>query len=247
MAKKNICIAITVIVIIVNISISNAQQFIGIDGGIGKGTLLDFTNDSDYNAIYPLKNGITFSSFYENSTSSVNSLRIELDYTFQRADMKITNSNGYTTSFYKNLDYSFQLTSLNLIYNFRIIDKRMFKVFLLAGPTFSYTLKTKAIGNGWDFYYQSQTDTMGNPVQIITTRNWEKKENISKDISKFNLGLKVGMNFIVPLNERIDLTFQNKYNIFFSNFTTLKDLRYTSLLTGYLTFGLRYQLPDHKI
>jgi len=243
MSVNNIHIFIAAFVSIVNLSIANAQQFIGISGGYSKGTFIDFAKKQDYDANYHLKNGVAFSSFYETKMDSTSNLRIELQYKFQSADMEIKSNAGHA-SFYKNIDYSFQLLNLNLIYSFRLIEKKSLKMYFLLGPTFSYNINTIAKGNGWEFYYQTQIDTNGNPVQILTTRNWEKNESNSKDLSQFNFGFDIGLDFAIPINNKLDLLLQNRYNIFLTNIMTLDDLRHTSLLTGYLNLGLRYNL--HK-
>jgi hypothetical protein len=241
MSVKNIHIIVIVVIAIFNFSVSNAQQFIGITGGFCKGTFADFAKKQYYDANYNFKNGITFSSFYETKIDSINNLRIELQYNLQNADMEIKNNEG-RASFYKNLDYSFQLLNLNLINSFRLIEKKSIKMYFLVGPTFSYNINTIAKGNGWEFYYQTQIDTNSNPVSILTTRNWEKNEQNSKDLSKFNIGFDIGLDFMIPMNNRIDLIFQNKYNFWLTNITTLDDLKHTSLLTGHLNVGLRYNL-----
>lgn len=228
--------------VIVNLSIANAQQFIGISGGYSKETFFDFANKQDYDSRYHLKNGATFSSFYETKMDSTPNLRIELQYKFLNADMEIKNDAGHS-SFYQKLNYSFQQVNLNLIYLFRIHESNSLKIFLPMGPTMAYTVNTKAKGNGWDFIYQTQIDTNGNPVQIITTRNWEKDESNSKDLSKFNFGFDMGLDFMIPINNKLDFILQNKYTFFFTNIKP-KTLKYTSLLTGSLNLGLRYDL--HK-
>jgi len=229
-------------IVVLNTTISNAQKFVGISGGYGKGTFLNFAKKLDYDSKYHLKNGVAFSSFYEtkNDYDSTSNIRIELQYKFQNADMDINNDAGHF-SYYKNLDYSFQLLNLNLIYSFRLFEKKSSEIYFLYGLTLSYNLNTTAKGNGWDFYLQTQIDTNGNPVYVITTRNWEKNESKSKDLSKFNFGLDLGLDFLMPINDRLDFVVGNKYNIFLTNITTLK-VGYTSLLTGHLNIGLRYNL-----
>ncbi len=241
MSVKSIHIIIIAAIAVFNFSASNAQKFIGISGGYCKGTFTDFAKKQEYDANYNIKNGIAFSSFYETKMDSLSNLRIELQYRFQNADMEIKSNAGHA-SFYKNLDYSFQLLNLNLIYSFRLIEKKAFKMYFLFGPTFSYNINTIAKGNGWEFYYQMQVDTNGNPVSILTTRKWEKDESNSKDLSKFNIGVDIGLDFMIPINDRMDFILQNKYNLFLTNITTFDDLRHTSLLTGYLNLGLRYNL-----
>src|SRR3989304_4671714 len=126
MLVKNIRIILFVVITIFDISDSIAQRFIGISGGYSKGGFTDFAKKQDYEANYHFKNGVVISSFYETKMDSVSNLRIELQYKQQSADMEIKNNAGHA-SFYKNLDYSFQLLNLNLIYSFRFIEKKSFK------------------------------------------------------------------------------------------------------------------------
>ncbi|MGI6320500.1 MAG: hypothetical protein ACOXZK_05980 [Bacteroidales bacterium] len=244
MSVKNIHIIIIGIFAIFNSIVSNAQEFIGISGGYCKGSFTDFTKKGDYDANYHFKNGVAFSSFYETKMDSSSNLRIELQYKLQNADMEIKNNAGHA-SFYKNIDYSFQLLNLNLIYSFMLIGKKSFKINFLFGPTFSYNIKTIAKGNGWEWHHQTQIDTNGNPIQTLAIKNWEKNETNSKDLSKFNFGFDMGIDFEIPITSKLDLLLQNRYNIFLTNITTLKDLRHTSLLTGYLNLGLRYNLKEN--
>ena len=153
--------------------------------------------------------------------------------------MEINNNAGHA-SFYKKVDYSFRLLNLNLICSFRLVDKKSFKLYFLLGPTFTYTINTIAKGNGWEYYSQTQIDTSGNPIQILTTKQWEKNEHKSKDLSKFNVGIDLGLEFIIPINDRMDFLIQNRYNVFITDITKQKDLRYTSLFSGYLNIGFRY-------
>ncbi len=220
---------------------SYAQSYMGIIGGITEAKLFEFTNNEEYNAKYHLRNGASFASFYEMKMDSVTNLRIELQYKFQNADMEIKNYASLASSSYKNLDFSFHQVNLNLIFTFRLIEKHFFKIDFLFGPAVSYTINTKSKGNGWDIVYETQTDTSGNPIQILKTRAWEKNESKSKDISLFNFGFDCGFDFMIPINDKIDFIVQNKYNGSLTHLLTLDNLKYTSLFTGYLSIGLRYK------
>lgn len=148
MFVKNIHTLITFVASLIILSDSNAQQFIGISGGYSKGKFLDFTKKQNYEAKYQLKNGVAISSFYETKVDSVSNFRIELQYKLQSANMEIKNNAG-NASFYKKLNYSFQLLNLNLLYSFRLIKMKSLKMYFLLGPTFSYNIHTIAKGNGW--------------------------------------------------------------------------------------------------
>jgi len=222
-----------------NLAVANAQHYIGFTGGYSIGTFTNFTKKQGYDANYHLKSGVSISSFYETKIDSLCNLKVELQYKWQNADMEINNNAGHA-SFYKKVDYSFHLLNLNLICSFRLVEKKSFKLRFLLGPTFSYNFNTHAKGNGWEYYSQMQIDTNGNPIQVLTTREWEKDERNSKDLSTFNVGVDLGLEFIIPINHRMDFLIQNRYNIFITNITKQKELRYTSLFSGHLNIGFRY-------
>jgi hypothetical protein len=239
MSVKNFYIFIIASIATLNLTIANAQHYIGFTGGYSIGTFTNFTKKQEYDANYHLKNGATISSFYETKIDSICSLKIELQYKWQNVDMEINNNVGHA-SFYKKIDYSLHLLNLNLICSFRLVEKKSFKLRFLLGTTFSYNLNTHAKGNGWEYYSQTQIDTNGNLVQILTTREWKKNERNSKDLSVFNVGLDCGLDFIFPINDKMDFLIQNRYNILLINIAKQKNLRYTSLFSGYLNIGFRY-------
>jgi hypothetical protein len=223
-------------------SISYAQQHsIGLTGGYNAGTFFNFSKKPGYDANYQLKSGFSVASFYETKMDSISYLRVELQYRFQNAGMEIYRNAGHA-SFYKNLDYSLHLLNLNLLYLFRIVDRKPFKANILFGPTFSYMINTFARGNGWDYRLVTQIDTSGNPVSFITTQNWEKDERNSKDLSRFTVGVDLGLEFIIPVRNQLDFLIQNRYTILITGVSKMKGTRPTSLFTGNLQVGLRYNL-----
>jgi hypothetical protein len=235
-------IIITFIIIFIH-PVSNAQHYFGFTGGYSIGTFTNFVKKQGYDANYHLKSGVSVTSFYETKLDAICNLKVELQYRWQNTDFKINNNAGHS-SFYKKMDYSFHLLNLNLICLFQLVETKSFKLCFLLGPTFALNVNTTAKGNGWEYYSQMQIDTNGNPIQILTTREWEKDERNSKDLSKFNVGIDLGLDFIIPLNSRMDFLIQNRYNIFITNFTKQKNLRYTSLFLGNLNIGVRYKF--HK-
>lgn len=243
MSVKSIYIAIIVAVAIFYSSVSNAQHFIGFTGGYNVGTFFNFAKKQDYNATYNFKNGISFSSFYETKIDSGCNIRIELQYKWQNADMEIENNAGHA-SFYKNIDYSFHLLNLNFICLFKLVEKENFKLNFLFGLNSSYNVNTVAKGNGWEYHYATQIDSNGNSIPFLTTQNWEKNERDSKDLSKFNFGIEVGIDFIIPINNKMDFLFQNRHNIFLMSILPVKNFRYTSLFTVYLNVGFRYKFGN---
>lgn len=223
-------------------AVSYAQQHsIGFTGGYNAGTFFNFSKKLDYDANYQLKSGFSAASFYETKMDSIINIRVELQYRLQNAGMEIYRNAGHA-SFYKNLHYSLHLLNLNLLYLFRIVDRKSFKANILFGPTFSYTINTLAKGNGWDYRLVTQIDTLGNSVSFITTQDWEKNERNSKDLSRFNVGVDLGFDFLIPVHDQLDFLIQNRYTIFLTNVSKMKNIQHTSLFTGSLQVGLRYNL-----
>ena len=223
MSIKNILVIIALILFI--LPLANAQNYIGFNGGYCTGSFMNFSKHKDYEADYNFKNGYTFSSFYEKKQDSTYNLIIELQYKKQNAEFRVKKNEKYGT--FDEIDYSFQHLNLNLIYSFRLIENKTFKLYYTFGMTFSYNINTIAKGYGWDGYTRS---------------DWKKNEQNSKDLSKFNCGVDSGINLIIPVNDKIDFLFQNRYNMFISNIMNEKRFRFTSLFTGLLNIGFRYNL-----
>ena len=241
MSVKNICL----IIAIFNFTISNAQHFVGFTGGYSVGKFANFSKEQGYNANYHFKSGIAFSSFYETKMDSGCNIRIELQYKWQHADMEIEYNAG-RSSFSHNSDYSFHLLSLNPICLFRLVEKKKFKLDFLFGLNFAYNINTTAKGNGGGYHLETQIDTNGNSIPTFTIRHWEKNEHNSKDLSKFNFGVDIGVEFIIPINNKMDFLFQNRYHAFLTSIIAEKKIRYTSLFTGYLNIGFRYNFYQGK-
>lgn len=222
------------------ISINNhiyAQHFIGITGGYSCGRFLDYTNDPHYDAKYYFNSGIVVSSFYETKIDSSTNFKIDLQYHFQRADLEVKSK-----SFYKNLDLAFHQLNLHLVPSFRLFDKKSLKINLSLGMVLSYNLHTHSKGNGWEHTHVTQIDTNGNSIQVPMTQYWEKDERNSNDMSRFNVGGIVGLDFKIPINQKLHFLIQNNYRLFFTRTAVPSQLRYTSLFFGDISIGLRYQL-----
>lgn len=210
--------------------VSYAQQHaIGFTTGYNAGRFFNFFKDDTYHANYRLKSGFSLATFYETKDKPVVSFRVGLQYSFQKADMEVSEQVSHS-SFYTKIDYSIQLLVLNLDLVFQLVNQPKLKFNLLFGPDFSYTFNTKAKGEGWTYYSAS----MG------AKQYWEKDERNSKDFSKFNFGFNLGLEFTIPVRDQLDFLIQNKYNIFITNITKIKNIQSTSLFIGGLHLGLRY-------
>jgi len=239
MSVKNFYIFIIVSITTFHLTVSNAQHYTGFTGGYSVGRFFNFTKDHNYKAKYHFKNGATFTSFYETKLDTLCNIKVELQYRWQNADMNIDYSAGHS-SFHKKADYSFHLLNLNFICSFRLVEKKSFKLRFLLGPTFSFNVNTFAKVKGWEFYTQTQIDTNGNSISTVATRDCEIKIPHSKDLFIFNIGVDLGLEFIIPITAQTDFLIQNRYNIFLTDISNQKDLRYTSLFSGYLNIGFRY-------
>lgn len=212
--------------------VSYAQQHaIGFTTGYNAGRFLNFFKDDTYHANYRLKSGFSLATFYETKNKPVVSFRVGLQYQYQNANMEVHEQVSHS-SFYTKIDYSIQLLVLNLDLVFQLVKQPKLKFNLLFGPDFSYTINTKAKGEGWT-YYSASTGTK---------QYWEKDERNSKDLSKFNIGVNLGLEFIFPIREQLDFLIQNRYTILTTNVSKVQNIRHTSMLTGGLQVGLRYNL-----
>lgn len=212
--------------------VSYAQKHsIGFLGGYNAGKFLNFSIDPDYSSKYSLKSGFSLASFYETKDKPAISFRVGLQYSFQKADIEASEHVGHS-SFYTKSDYSFHLLALNFNLVFQLVNQPKLKFNLLVGPEFSYIINTKAKGEGWT-YYSASTGTK---------QYWEKDERNSKDLYKFNVGVNLGLEFIIPVREQLDFLIQNRYTILITSISKIQNIGYTSLLTASLQVGLQYNL-----
>lgn len=214
---------------------------VGLFGSYNAATLFNFAKKDNYDVNYQLKSGFSIASFYETKLDEISNVRVELQYRLQNVGMEIYQHAGHG-SYYKKLDYSLNLLNLNLIYLFRIVDSKRLKINISFGPTFSYNLSTRSKGNGWDYRLISQSDTLGNPVSFMTTENWVKDERNSKDFSKFNVGVDLGLVFVIPIRDQLDFLIQNRYNVLISNIFKMNYVHPTSMFTAGFQIGFRYNL-----
>lgn len=216
------------------------QHSIGFTGGYNVSRFYNYSKKPDYDTKYQLKGGFSFASFYEMQLDSVVRAKIELQYGFHRTSMEVNNNAGHS-SFYFNVDYSFHLLNLNILYLFRFVNKQAIKANVVFGPTFYYTVNTHAKGNGWKYGLVSQVDTLGNNVGFISPKDWEKDERNSKDLTSLNVGVCLGIELLFPVGKQVDLLVQNKYNSSITGFSKT-NVSWTPLFTGSLLVGICYHL-----
>ena len=217
-------------------SFSHAQNYIGVHAGYSAATLLDYSLNDDYSANYTIKSGVGLSVFYEGVyEENVSNYRVELQYQYQEAGMEVDNDIG-GDSFYKDMDFSFHQLNLNLSYLFPLIKKSKIGMSLLVGATISVNMNTRSKGNGVDYVIV--------PIGPSFQKYWEKDERNSKDLTKLNCGVNLGLEFLFPMNDRLDFLVQNKYYLSAMSAVKMSRVVYTPILTGQLNLGLRYRLGE---
>lgn len=221
----------------------HAQHYIGFNAGYSTASFVDFTNDNNYESKYRFKSGVAISSFYEAKIDSNVNFRIELQYNYQQSDLEVRNNVG-KGSFYKNLDFSSHLMNLHFAPSFRLINKKSLRMSFSPGLVVSYNMYTHSKGNGWDYVHKTFIDSSGNEMSFVTTQDWEKNERNSNDLARFNVGVVFGLNFLVPVNQKIDFLIQNNYRLLLTR--AIQMPYHTSMLIGDLSIGLRYRL-DRKV
>lgn len=234
--EKRIILSIIFSIIV---GFSYAQWHIGIQGGLGKSSFFDLENDPDYNAEFSFQNCSGISLFHESKNDSTSNLKVEIEYTFINAKMIVSHDAGYS-SFYSDIAYSMQQIRLNCIYTFSLMKLKKMNLSYSIGPTIAYSFNSVASGSGWHYIYGTQTDSLGNIFPVITLEHWVVNGIKSDDISPFNLGLCFGLNLIIPVNKKVDFIVNNKYNVFFTNIINTEKTKYTSLFSGQLNMGVRF-------
>ncbi len=203
------------------------QHYIGFTGGYNMGKFFNFSIDPGYSSKFQLKSGFSADSFYETKNMPALSLRVGLQYNYQEADIEISVNEGHSSS-YTKLDYSFHLLKLNSNLVFQVFERNNLKLNVLFGPEFSYTINTKAKGEGWTYYSASTGEK----------QYWKKDERNSKDLYNFNFGVDLGLEFIVPVRNQLDFLIQNRFEILMTKVFGL----HIPLFTGSIQVGLRYNL-----
>lgn len=138
---------LTILFIAFSFSISHAQNAVGFTGGINFAKFFDYKNDEDYESDYPINAGSSYSAFYETIVDLIYTVKFELQYAIQNADLTVFPFTGLQTM-YKDLHYTFRQIHLHLMYSFPLADWSSFKIDYLFGLNLAYTGKTKAEGEG---------------------------------------------------------------------------------------------------
>lgn len=200
------------------------KQTVGFLGGYNVSRLVNFRIDNDYTfQHYNFKSGFSVASFYETSNLSNIGMRVGLQYSFQNADLEIEYHQGHT-SYYKNIDYTFHKLDLQFDLVFSILKEEKLKINFVVGPEIDFMVKTISRGYGWDHYSSG----------LSGMKDWEVVNRNSKDFSVINLGVGLGIEFLIPFNNRLEFLIQHK-NVLMVPF-------HQKLLSACIRFGCRLNL-----
>lgn len=217
------------LITLLSTSFSHAQNFLGIHTGYNAATLFDYSRNDDYKSNYTIKSGVGLSAFYEGVyEENASNYKVELQYGYQEADFEVSNKADHS---YTNMAFTWHQLNLNLAYSFSLLKRNAVNIRLLVGSSLSFSLVTTAKGSGYyDGYYLNQY--------------WVKDERNSKDLSRFNFGVDLGLEFLFPLNEKLDLLVQNRYFCSVNSVVKMNGVGYTPLAKGQLNLGFRYRLGE---
>lgn len=220
---------------------SIAQTKIGLSANFNVGRFFDLSEKDNYTAKYNAGNGASFSSFLQWPNDNNSCSRIECGYSFRDAGVEVEYDAGHA-SFYNKTDYRLNQLELQFHHLIPLIEAKKLRYFLNLGTYLNTNFNTKSHGEGWNFVNTTFTDSTGNSYSGIIVDKWKKNENRSKDISRFNIGLIIGLEIEMKLNPRLDLLFFTRFSNSLNNSLTLDDFRYTILASGSLGLGVSYKI-----
>jgi len=217
-----------------------AQRYITASAGYSAGSLFDFkiSDWHDYDK-YGIKSGYFVSISFDSLRKHQNA-RFRLQFGSQNLVLESLSGSHFGSTF-GNYDFQFQYGQIDFDYIFRLINEKKTSLNLIAGPTFSYNLRTVMNGNGGSPKHNSFTDSLGQTYYWYTTSNWEVKNEVSTRFSGFNFGLNLGLSVCYPIKEKLHLVFENRYSIFLFQITNM-DSEIGSFLRGDLSVGLRFRI-----
>lgn len=239
--NKIINILILFFLVISNTAISQSE--LGIKGGINNSSFFNYFSKPDYNSNYKSFNNYSFSIFYKRQFKETEFYGFELENKGVKSKFEMNYHAGHA-SFYHNVIYNLNLINLYFIYEKSIFsyDKLDFRINI--SPYIGYMIKSHARGTGWKYVSVSDIDTNGNNISYLTTNNWSKNENNTKDLNKFIMGARLGLALILPLSERFSVSFNNSYCIVLNNVLRINDARYTGLGSVELEIGVHYHFAN---
>lgn len=216
-----------------------SQKYFGVKVGYSQGSLFETSKPKySFDSNYKFSSGGFFSMNFQKNDSIVNT-RAQLQYNIQKTNLEFELDAGNNSS-YKNLDLTYQAIEFNVDFIFPLTQKK--NINLIIGPSIQRIINTHSIGNGWNFGLVSQFDSIGQPVYVLTTKDWSKDEKFSKDLTKTNFGLNFGWNIVIPYKNKFDFIIENNYTLYILNYTKLSNVNRTSFFKGGISFGGRLRM-----
>lgn len=225
-----------------NLKTINAQRYVGLNVGYNAGKYFESWKQryTDFDSKYRINGGYQISLYYQ-QVNPKNKGRFELQYGSQKTELEVT-KNGGNNSYYTNMEYTFQYIQMNFDYSFNLINKNNKSLDVFVGPSGSLNFNSLATGNGYKPISILSYTPNGQPFYTTSFEEWEISNEKKGGLSKFNLGVNLGLDFNLPLSEKIDCIIQNRNTLFLNRQIFLDDINLTAFIKSGLSVGLRYRI-----
>jgi len=217
-----------------------AQKYISATGGLSVGSLFDFNKDHWVISKYDYSNAY-FTNVYLGGLGSVEKIGIGLQFGKQDIFSEIIKGSHYSHSAWIH-DAKLQYFQFNFDYLFTLKSTRRFKINFFLGSAISCNSRT--VLNSVREYSTANTviDSLGQSHISVHIFSEDFPEEISTKLIGVNIGLNAGYSIGFALIDRVDLVFENKYNLFFYQKTNFDHVEFPLLLRGDFSLGVRFRL-----
>lgn len=221
------------------------QSELGINCGISNSSFYSFFSETDYKTDYKSFHNYTYSILYKEQIKETEFYGFEIENKTFKSKLELNYTAGHA-SFYHNVIYDLNMINFYLVYEKSIFSNPKLDFRINISPYAGYIIKSHAKGTGWNYEYVSEVDTNYNNISYLTVKNWVKDENNTVDLNKFSIGTRLGLNLILPLNERLSCSISNTYCFGLNNILKIEDANYTGLRSIEINIGFYYHF-DSKI
>lgn len=218
-----------------------SQHYISASTGVCAGKLFNLKSEYPSEKKYQVKGGFSFSLVLDSLNRDKN-LRLGLEYGQQNLGIYERSYDKWGAGTTSNCTIHFQYFQVDLDYKFKLLPNPKYSLFLFTGPTFSLSNKVIVNGFGKSTTFVSVTDTAGDWHPMYSTDYWQKVNEKTTDFAKYNFGVNLGLTFIYPLTQKINLILENKYTLLLKNTTDLDNSVYTFYIRSGLSFGARFRM-----
>ncbi|NBR14593.1 MAG: hypothetical protein EBU01_08425 [Crocinitomicaceae bacterium] len=203
-----------------------AKNYIGGSVGYQLGSIME----SKYNP----KSGISASIYYQRIKEN-NNYKIEFKYGIQKVFIE-----NLTDKSYLNSNYNYHYLNFNVNNAIKLLRREKFSFQFLIGPTLQINLRTNSNGFGYNSISIYDIDSTGSLVGTSIVDNWNEVSANSKDLARISIGADLGFNFCFSINRNIDLSIENKYTFYLTNFT--RNLLVPNFANGSIDLGFRFKI-----